>query len=130
MDQELVQNRVDAAVGSHASGGTTAGFLSAFLGIPGPFAAVFYLAYGLGPAAYISTYSLGMWFVQIPKLTVFRVNGLLTVRVVTLGLALGLIAIISSYAGHLILRRAPERLFPAVITTLLVVLGVLFLVQG
>ena len=110
--------------------GATSGFLSAFLGIPGPFAPVFYLAYGLSPAAYVATFSLGMWFVQIPKLAVFGSNGLLTLRVVSLGLGLGLIAIVSSYAGHLLLRRAPKRLFPAIITTMLVVFGVLFLVQG
>ena len=110
--------------------GAGTGFGSAFLGIPGPFAAVFYLAYGLAASAYIGTSSLGMGMIQIPKLIVFGINDLLTLRVLLLGLGLGVIAAIAAYLGKLILGRVPERVFPIIITTMLFVSGVIFLIRA
>ena len=110
--------------------GATTGFGSAFLGIPGPFAAVFYLAYGLAASAYIGTSSLGMGLVQIPKLIIFGTGDLLTLRVLLMGLGLGVIAAGAAYLGRIILRRVPEKVFPRLITTMLLVSGVVFLVRG
>ena len=110
--------------------GATTGFGSAFLGIPGPFAAVFYLAYGLAASAYIGTSSLGMGLVQIPKLIIFGTGDLLTLRVLLMGLGLGVIAAAAAYLGRIILRRVPEKVFPRLITTMLLVSGVVFLVRG
>ena len=110
--------------------GAATGFGSAFLGIPGPFAAVFYLAYGLAAGPYIGTSSLGMGIIQVPKLIIFGANGLLSLRVLLLGLGLGAIAASAAYLGRIILRRAPERVFPMIITTMLVVSGIVFLVRG
>jgi uncharacterized membrane protein YfcA len=110
--------------------GASAGFLSAFLGIPGPFVAVFYLAYGLTPGAYIGTSSIGMGLIQIPKLIVFGNGGLLSVRVLALGLSLGAIAFVTSYFGHWLRQRVPTGLFPILINIMLVMFGLWFLIRG
>ena len=122
--------RVRMALWGFLPVGGAAGFLSAFVGIPGPFPPVFYLAYGMAPAAYIGTFSLGMLLVQAPKLAVMGSNGVLTTRVVVLGLVLGVIALAGSYAGHWALRRIPDRVFVALLNVLLVAFGILFLVVG
>ena len=110
--------------------GAGTGFGSAFLGIPGPFAAVFYLAYGLAASSYIGTSALGMGIIQIPKLIIFGTSDLLTLRVLALGLGLGAIAAGSAFLGRIILRRVPEHVFPKIITTMLLISGVVLLVRG
>ena len=110
--------------------GAGTGFGSAFLGIPGPFAAVFYLAYGLAASAYIGTSALGMGLIQAPKLIIFGANGLLTPQVLAMGVGLGVIAAASAYLGKIILRRVPEHVFPRIITTMLLISGVVFLIKG
>ncbi len=110
--------------------GAATGFGSAFLGIPGPFAAVFYLAYGLAAGPYIGTSSLGMGMIQIPKLIIFGAGDLLTLRVLLLGLGLGAIAAAAAYLGRMILRRVPEKVFPRLITAMLLVSGIILLIWG
>ena len=110
--------------------GSATGFGSAFLGIPGPFAAVFYLAYGLTASAYIGSSALGMGIIQVPKLIIFGGNDLLTVRVLLMGVGLGAIAAGSAYVGKVILGRVPERIFPRIITAMLLISGVVLLVRA
>ena len=110
--------------------GAGSGFGSAFLGIPGPFAAIFYLAYGLSASAYIGTSALGMATIQVPKLIIYGTNDLLTLRVLLMGISLGAIAVCSAYMGRIILRRIPEHVFPKIITTMLLISGVVFLIKG
>jgi len=110
--------------------GAGTGFGSAFLGIPGPFAAVFYLAYGLTASAYIGTSALGMGMIQVPKLIIFGSDDLITVRVLALGIGLGAIAAVSAVLGRVILRRVPEHVFPRIITAMLLISGVVFLIRG
>ena len=66
--------------------GGTAGFGSSFLGIPGPMASLFYLQFGLVSSAYVGTSAIGLGLIQIPKLIIFSAVGLLTTRVIVLGL--------------------------------------------
>ena len=111
--------------------GASAGFLASVFGIPGPFAPVFYLAYGLSSRAYVATFSLGMLLVQIPKLAIYGGGGeLLTPLVIGLGLALGVVAIGGSYFGAQLLRRVPEKYFAIGINVIVAGFGVLFLVTG
>jgi uncharacterized membrane protein YfcA len=110
--------------------GAATGFGSAFLGIPGPFAAAFYLAYGLAASPYIATSALGMGIIQVPKLVIFGASDLLTLRVLLLGIGLGAIAALAALLGRVILRRVPEKVFPWIITTMLLVSGVVMLVRG
>jgi len=110
--------------------GSATGFASAFLGIPGPFSSVFYLAYGLSASAYIGTSAMGMSLIQIPKLVIFTANDLFVLRVIVLGMGLGAIAGASAYLGKIILGRVPEQVFPNIITGMLLISGVILLVRG
>ena len=110
--------------------GSATGFGSAFLGIPGPFSSVFYLAYGLSASAYIGTSAMGMSLIQIPKLVIFTANDLFVLRVIVLGIGLGAIAGASAYLGKIILGRVPEQVFPNIITGMLLISGVILLVRG
>ena len=68
--------------------------------------------------------------IQVPKLIIFGTSDLLSIRVLALGLGLGVIAAGSAYLGRIILRRVPEHVFPKIITTLLLISGVVFLIKG
>ena len=110
--------------------GGASGFLAAIMGIPGPFAPVFYIAYGLKPREYMATFSLSMLLIQVPKVAVYSTGGLLTPLVVGLGLSLGVVAIGGAYFGARLLRRIPEKVFAAGINAIVFGFGVLFLVAG
>ena len=110
-------------------GGFT-GFLASVIGIPGPFAAVFYLAYSLKPREYMATFSLSMFLIQVPKLSVYGGGELLTPLVAGLGLALGVVAMGGAYFGARLLRRIPGKVFAAGINAIVFAFGVLFLVTG
>ncbi len=111
--------------------GGVSGFLASVLGIPGPFAPVFYIAYGLKPREYMATFSMGMFLIQVPKLAVYGAGGeLITPMVASLGLALGLVAIGGAYFGARMLRRIPDKIFAAGINAIVFAFGVLFLLTG
>ena len=110
--------------------GGASGFLASVMGIPGPFAPVFYLAYGLKPREYMATFSLSMLLVQIPKLAVYGSGELLTPFVAGLGLALGVVAIGGAYFGARLLSRIPDKVFGVGINLMVAAFGVLFLVTG
>ena len=103
--------------------GSATGFISGLFGIPGPFATVFYLSYGLGTSAYVGTSSVGYGLIQLPKLLVFGIDGLFTVQSTSIGLGLGIISVLGAYLGRMILGRIPERIFTTLITIILVTSG-------
>ncbi len=110
--------------------GASAGFLASVIGIPGPFAPVFYMAYGMKPREYMATFSLGMCLIQLPKLAVYGSGELLTPLVAGLGLALGVIAMGGAYFGARALRRIPDKVFAVGINVIVAAFGVLFLIRG
>ena len=110
--------------------GGASGFLASVMGIPGPFAPVFYIAYGLKPREYMATFSLGMLLIQVPKIAVYSTGDLITPFVIVLSLALGLVAVGGAIYGARLLRRVPEKLFAVGINVLVFAFGVLFLVAG
>ena len=111
--------------------GSVTGFTSGFGGFSGPFAVVFYLAFGFAASSFIGTLALGMALIQLPKLIIFGTNGLLTPRVLLLlSLRLGVIGIGSAVLGRIILRRVPEKVFPWIITGMLLISGIILLVRG
>lgn len=85
---------------------------------------------GLAASPYIGTSSLGMALIQVPKLIIFGAGDLLTIRVLLLGLGLGAVAAVTAYLGRWILRRVPEKVFPRIITTMLLVSGIILLIRG
>ena len=110
--------------------GGASGFLASVMGIPGPFAPVFYIAYGLKPREYMATFSMGMFLVQVPKLAVYSTGDLITPFVAGLGLSLGAVAMGGAYYGARMLRRIPDKMFAIGINVIVFAFGVLFLATG
>ena len=111
--------------------GASAGFLASVFGIPGPFAPVFFLAYGMSSREYIATFSMGMLLIQLPKLAIYGGGGaLLTPLVTGLGLTLGVVAIGGAYFGAQLLRRVPDKYFSTGIYVIVAAFGALFLITG
>ena len=110
--------------------GVSAGFLAAVIGIPGPFAPVFFRAYGMTALAYMASFSMSMLLIQVPKVVVYGSGDLLTPLVGGLGLSIGVIAIGGAYFGARVLSRVPEKVYTVAINALVVGFGLLFLITG
>lgn len=99
-------------------GGTTA-FISGLIGIPGPFAAAFFINYGLSKHAFIGTFAFATALLNVPKLGVLVVNDYITMDIVYMGTAIGLISIVASYIGNKILHKVPDKTFTVFINLVL-----------
>jgi uncharacterized membrane protein YfcA len=110
--------------------GAVSGLLSAVLGAAGPFAAPFFLAYGLVKGAYIGTEAMTAAVMHLTKLAVYGSYALVGVRTLLVGVGIGVVMILGTYIGKRFLDRVPERVFPYIIEVMLLVAGILFLVQG
>jgi hypothetical protein len=110
--------------------GIISGFLSALLGIVGPFMAPFFLAYGLLRGAYIGTEALATVTIHVTKLGVYGSYSFLTPDNLLVGFSIGVVAFLGSYLGRRILARVPDRIFPIIIESVLVISGALFLIRG
>lgn len=110
--------------------GAGASFLSALLGSVGPVMAPFFLAFGLVKAGYIGTEALSTVVMHVTKLVAYRRSSILTGTDMLIGLALGPIMTLGSYAGKRILDRLPERAFVLIIEAVLITAGLAFLIHG
>ena len=110
--------------------GAISAFISALVGTVGPFMAPFFLAYGLVKGAYIGTEALATVVMHVVKLGVYGGYSLLSLNAVLVGVAIGSVMIVGSYAGKRILSRVPERVFPYLVEAVLVVAGLLFVIRG
>ena len=122
--------RVRMTLWGFAPLGAVSGFLASVIGVPGPFQPVFFMAYGMRPREYMSTFSLTMLLVQVPKLAVYGTGELLTPLVGFLGVTLGIVAIGGAYFGARLIGRIPDKVFAAFINIFVVAFGILFLVTG
>jgi uncharacterized membrane protein YfcA len=110
--------------------GAGASFLSALLGSVGPVMAPFFLAYGLVKGAYIGTEALSTVVMHVTKLMAYRQSSILTSEDIVVGLALGPLMILGSFAGKRIVDQLPERVFVAIIEAVLIIAGLIFLIRG
>ena len=110
--------------------GAASGLLSAVLGAAGPFAAPFFLAYGLTKGAYIGTEAMTAAVMHVTKLAVYGGYSLVGVKTLLIGLGIGLVMIVGTYTGKRVMDHVPERVFPYLIEIMLLVAGILFLVRG
>ena len=115
---------------SFAALGAGSSFLSALLGSVGPIMIPFFLAYGLVKGALIGTEALATVVMHVTKLAVYGGTSLLTRRGLAVGLVLGAIMIVGSYAGKRLLDVLPEKVFLLLVEAALIVAGVNFLVRG
>lgn len=110
--------------------GAVFGFLSALLGSVGPMMAPFFLAFGLVKGAYIGTEALATVTMHVVKVGVYSGYALINLETLALGLSIGAVLIVGSYAGKKILDRVPTTVFPVIIEGILIIAGAQFLVLG
>jgi hypothetical protein len=110
--------------------GAGSSFLSALLGSVGPLMAPFFLAYGLLKGAYIGTEALATVTMHVFKMIAYRESDILQGRAVVVGLLMGPIMILGSFAGKRIVDALPAEIFVAVIDVTLAAAGLLFIVRG
>jgi len=110
--------------------GAASGILSAVLGTVGPFAAPFFLSYGLIKGAYIGTEAMTAVVMHITKLGVYGSYSLIGIHTLLIGIGIGAIMILGTFLGKNILNKVPEHIFPYIIECTLIVSGLLFLVRG
>jgi uncharacterized membrane protein YfcA len=110
--------------------GGLSSFLSALVGSVGPLMAPFFLAYGLVKGAYLGTEALSTVVMHVAKLLAYHQAAILSGPAIAVGLALGPLMIVGSWAGKQIVTRLPEAVFVLLIEGTMVVAGLLFLVRG
>jgi hypothetical protein len=89
-----------------------------------------FLAYGLVKGAYIGTEVLSTVVMHVVKLIAYRQAAVLSGAAALIGLALGPVMVLGSWAGKRIVDRIPEGVFVLVIEGTMVAAGLLFLVRG
>jgi len=110
--------------------GAVSGILSAVLGTVGPFAAPFFLSYGLIKGAYIGTEAMTAVIMHITKLGVYGSYALIGARTLLIGIAIGAVMILGTYLGKWLLNKVPEHIFPYIIEGTMLVAGVIFIIRG
>lgn len=110
--------------------GAASGILSATMGTVGPFAAPFFLSYGLVKGAYIGTEAMTAVIMHITKLGVYGSYALVGVHTLQIGLAIGVVMILGTYLGKRLLDRVPEKIFPYIIEGTMLIAGLLFVIRG
>jgi uncharacterized membrane protein YfcA len=108
--------------------GAATGFLSALVAAIGPVNTPFFLGYGLRRGGFVGTEAVCAAVVHLTKTVVYGRYALLSREAGGLGLAVGAVMFIGAYLGRRILDRMSERAFVAVVESLLVALGVFFVV--
>jgi len=110
--------------------GAASGILSAVLGTVGPFAAPFFLSYGLIKGAYIGTEAMTAAIMHVTKLGVYGSYALIGIHTLLIGIAIGAVMILGTYLGKRLLNKVPENIFPYIIEGTMLVAGVLFIIRG
>ena len=67
---------------------------------------------------------------HVTKLTVYGGYALVGMRTLLLGVAIGVVMLLGSYLGKLILDHMPERMFPYIIEGVLLAAGIFFIIRG
>ncbi|MDV2989942.1 MAG: sulfite exporter TauE/SafE family protein [Dehalogenimonas sp.] len=110
--------------------GAAGGLMSAIMGVVGPVAAPFFLAYGLVKGAYIGTEAMTTVVMHITKLGVYGGYNLLSLNTVLIGLSIGAVMFLGTFLGKQLLDRVSDRVFPYIIEGVLLISGILFIVGG
>lgn len=92
--------------------------------------APFFLAYGLVKGAYIGTEALATVVMHVTKLVAYRQMAILSLQTVWIGVVLGPIMVVGSFAGKQIVDRLPAPIFVVIIEVVMFIAGLLFLVRG
>ena len=103
--------------------------ISATVGSGGPFAAPFYISYGLVKGVFIGTEALGSAMMHVVKLVSYQTLGAIAPPVWLNGLFIGPVMIIGSHLGRWILERLPTHVFILVIEIAILLFGIWLLMK-
>lgn len=111
--------------------GVTAGFTSTISHGAGPFVNLYLFSQGLGKSRFVGTVAWTFTLINLTKLPIYFLVGLITWKVVLFDLVLTPLVPLGSWLGHWMHHRVPERGFNYIIATLTLVAGIqlLFNVQ-
>ena len=106
--------------------GGAIGLLSALVVTTGPVATPFFLAYGLRRGAYLATEALCSTGMHVVRGVALARYALLTGEAVLVGTVLGVVMFVGAWLARRLVDRMSERVFLVVLESLLVVLGLQF----
>lgn len=107
--------------------GAAMGFLSGLVGTTGPINAPFFLAAGLVKGAFLGTEALGAAAVHATKTAVYGRFAALDMRMLLIGLAIGLMLVGGSYLGRRIVDRLDAAKFRVAVEIMMVASAVLMI---
>jgi uncharacterized membrane protein YfcA len=110
--------------------GAASGILSAVLGTVGPFAAPFFLSFGLIKGAYTGTKAMTAAIMHITQLGVYGSYLLIGIRTLLTGIAICAVIILGTFLGKRLLNKVPERVFRYIIEGTMLVAGIIFPIMG
>src|SRR5262245_7658987 len=123
----LTTPRIRVRLGHFPFLGLVFGALSSVVVTTGPITTPFFLSYGLRRGAYVATEATASLAIHFTRGAAFMRFHVLTWEWTTLGLTLGVIMFGGTWVARRILDRMSDRVFLAAIETLLVVMGLHFL---
>ncbi len=109
--------------------GAAFSFLSALVGMVGPFIVPFFLSYGLVKSAFIGTEAFCTVIMHIAKIFIYGRTDLLSLKSGLFGFSLGPLMILGSWSGKKIVDRLPEKVFVAIIEITLILAGLSFILR-
>jgi uncharacterized protein len=107
--------------------GGAAGLGSSLVGVAGPVAAPFFLAYGLVSGAYVGTEAAASLVIHLTKAAAYGTGGLFSPTVLLLGAALTPAVAAGTWVGRKLLLRMGSRVFVAVTEGGILAAGILLL---
>jgi uncharacterized protein len=102
-------------------------FVSGIIGSTGPALNTFYLNYGLNKEQMIATKAANVLVVNLTKMLIYAICGLLTRHYVLYGLAIGMAAAPANWIGQLVLRKINDERFKYLVNCLTVFSGAIIL---
>ena len=104
-------------------------FLSGVIGSMGPLLVPFYINYGLQKESLLATLSSTRILIHTVKLISYAAFGVLTVSHIGYGILIGLAAFPGNWLAHSVLERLSEQRFRQLVTSFVMVSGILLLWQ-
>lgn len=122
--------KLGSGPGTLLGGGAATGLLSGLVGTAGPLGAAVFLSLELPPLAYVASEAVTAVGMHLVKIVVYGTELRLRAAFWPLALALGVAMVLGTWAGKLVVERAPVRWFRLGVLALLVVVSLQMIVAG
>jgi uncharacterized protein len=128
--RRLLQERMRIGLAGLAVFGGGVGFLTGMFLSTGPLSVPAFLSYGLSGGAFLSTEAASSLFVQLSKLTSFRVQDALPGRIVLQGFIVGCALVLGTFMAKPFVIRLGDRGFRLILDAVTLVSGISLLILG